>query len=99
MRSGCEDVPPELTYSLFDAAVNSGVVQARKWLQQALGLEADGLIGPKTRAAIGLVDDPMALKSAYNGIRLRFMASLPTWPSFGKGWARRIADILTMEEG
>jgi lysozyme family protein len=26
--------------------------------------------------------------------RLRFMTDLKTWPHFGRGWARRIADML-----
>jgi lysozyme family protein len=30
----------------------------------------------------------------FNGLRLAYMADLPTWPDFGKGWSRRIAKIL-----
>ena len=29
-----------------------------------------------------------------NGHRLRFLTDLKTWPDFGRGWARRIADNL-----
>jgi lysozyme family protein len=93
IASGCEDVAVEIRFHLFDAAVNSGVGQAKKWLQVALGVEADGQIGPKTREAIAAMD-PLVLVSRYNGARLKFMASLRTWDSFGKGWARRIADNL-----
>ena len=27
-------------------------------------------------------------------IRLKFLASLSTWPTFGRGWARRVAGVL-----
>lgn len=27
-------------------------------------------------------------------IRLKFLANLSTWPSFGRGWARRVAGVL-----
>jgi len=91
--AGCQDVDPVLAFHLFDAAVNSGVLQAKKWLQQALGVEADGQIGPKTRATLAAID-PLVVVARYNGVRLNFMASLGTWPSFSKGWARRIADNL-----
>ena len=38
--------------------------------------------------------DPQLLAKRFNGQRLRFMADLKTWPTFGRGWARRIADNL-----
>jgi hypothetical protein len=27
-------------------------------------------------------------------MRLKFMTDLKIWPSFGRGWARRIADLM-----
>ena len=40
---------------------------------------------------IGAVAD---LAPAVIGMRLHFMTNLPTWNTFGKGWARRIASLL-----
>lgn len=82
-----------LRFHVFDAAVNSGPGQAIKWLQSAAGVTVDGAIGPKTLAAAANVSP-----ARYSAIRLRFMADLPTWSTFGKGWARRIADNLSIEE-
>lgn len=65
-----EDVPEEMKYSFFDAAVNSGSVRAKEWLRNSKSV------------------------AEFNGHRLEFMASLSTWPAFGRGWARRIASIL-----
>jgi len=30
----------------------------------------------------------------FNAERLEFMTSLTTWPAFGKGWVRRVAENL-----
>jgi len=89
-----DDLPPALRYSVFDAAVNSGVSQAAKWLQRALGVKDDGQIGPLTLAAAS-VSNPHKVVMAMNAARLSFMTDLPTWGAFGRGWARRIASILS----
>lgn len=89
----CDAMPTPIQYPLFDAAVNSGPGQAIKWLQSAAGIKADGVIGPMTRQAVANLD-PYALRQAMIGRRLRFMTELKNWPSFSKGWARRIAAIL-----
>jgi lysozyme family protein len=73
--------------------VNSGVRQAVRWLQRAVGVADDGVIGPVTLAAVR-ERDPQALAANMLGQRLRFMTDLSTWQTFGKGWARRVADLL-----
>ena len=88
-----DEMPDAVRFDLFDAAVNSGVGQATKWLQRAAGVVEDGVIGPKTLAAARSTD-PQKLAKRFNGHRLRFMTDLNTWGSFGKGWARRIAANL-----
>jgi len=44
---------PALLHLLVDSGIHSGPKRAVQWLQTALGVTADGVIGPKTRAAIG----------------------------------------------
>ena len=87
-----DELPAEVRYVVFDAAVNSGVSQSIKWLQLALGVTADGVIGPKTLAA-ARAQDPSTLRNSLLDVRLQFMAGLATWPTFGKGWTRRIASL------
>lgn len=87
-----EQLPEAVRFDVFDGAVNSGVSQSIKWLQRSVGADDDGVIGPKTIAAAALAGESAAAK--YNGHRLSFMADLPTWQTFGKGWARRIASNL-----
>ncbi len=88
-----DDLPPAVRYHVFDAAVNSGVTQAGKWLQRAVGAHEDGKIGPATCAAARAAH-PDSVVRRMNGHRLRFMAGLKHWPSFSKGWAFRIAELL-----
>jgi lysozyme family protein len=77
---------------VFDASVNSGVVQAIKWLQRAVDVADDGVIGPITISAANRAGKDAAVRLTAD--RLDFMTSLPTWGAFGKGWARRVAAIL-----
>jgi lysozyme family protein len=39
-------------FAVLDAAINSGITAATKWLQRAVGAKQDGVIGPATLAAI-----------------------------------------------
>lgn len=88
-----DELPAALRQCMFDAAVNSGARQSTRWLQQALGITADGVLGPQTLAAAHRAE-PVGLKSRMLAMRLRFMTSLPHWASFSRGWSRRIADLL-----
>jgi lysozyme family protein len=88
-----EQLPESLRYTVFDAAVNSGVSQAIKWLQRAVGVGEDGYLGPMTLAAANAPGD-VKVAVLFNAERLDFMTNLPTWGAFGEGWARRIASNL-----
>jgi lysozyme family protein len=88
-----DELPDALRFDLFDTAVNSGVAQAAKFLQRAVGVPDDGIIGPQTLAAVRDAD-PQLIDKRFNGHRLRFMADLKAWPDFARGWARRIAHNL-----
>lgn len=88
-----EELPEAVRYAVFDAAVNSGPRQAILWLQRAVGVKDDGIIGPQTLAAVRAAD-PERLLRRFLSQRLRFMTNLPNWGSFSRGWARRIADLM-----
>lgn len=88
-----DEMPAAVRYPLFDAAVNSGVRQSVKWLQSAIGASADGAIGPQTMRLVNEANPDQVVRKMV-GERLRFMASLSTWPAFSRGWTRRLADIL-----
>lgn len=88
-----DDLPDALRYPMFDAAVNSGPKQAIAWLQGALNVGEDGVLGPLT-LDVAARGDGKALAVKMTAQRLDFMTTLPTWGAFGRGWARRIASIL-----
>lgn len=86
-----DELPDAIRFHVFDAAVHSGVRQASIWLQRCVGTAADGVIGALTIAAARHTPNVAA---RYSAMRLRFLADLPNWPAFGRGWARRIAANL-----
>lgn len=88
-----DELPAEVRYLVFDGAAASGVRQSTLWLQRALKVVDDGVIGPKTLAAAQAAD-PQVLKARLLAQRLRFMAGLANWPSFSRGWSRRMADLM-----
>jgi lysozyme family protein len=91
-KAGCDLCDPGLALIVFDAAVNNGVGQAVRWLQAALGVTADGVIGPATRAAIAKAEAQETLV-AVHAARINMMANLSTWAQFGRGWSKRLAMI------
>ena len=88
-----DQLPSAVRYLVFDAAVNSGVGQAARWLQRAVKVKDDGVIGPMTLMAANQ-SNPEALARRVLAQRLRFMSGLANWPAFSRGWARRIADLM-----
>lgn len=87
-----DDLPAGLDLVAFDAAVNSGPARGARWLQQALGVAADGKIGPATLARAHASYAPAVIERAI-GFRLAFLRGLKTWQHFGKGWSRRVEDV------
>jgi lysozyme family protein len=90
-----DNLPPAIRYAVFDAAVNSGVGTSVRWLQQSVGATPDGVLGPKTLAALQEVN-PDGLLRRMLAKRLTAMTSMSGWPSFSRGWARRVATLLEM---
>lgn len=88
-----DSLPEAIRFPLFDAAVNSGVGQAVRWLQRAVDVVDDGILGPMTLQAAQRANG-LKVAVKMTALRLDFMTSLPTWGSFGRGWARRIAANL-----
>lgn len=64
--------------------------------QRILGLTQDGVVGPKTLAAINLRDQQELFNSIYKA-RLQFLDNIvknnPSQKRFIKGWKNRLADF------
>ena len=83
-----------LDYCVFDVAVNSGVGRAIKLLQSSVGATPDGGYGSITAALVREAEkDPTRLIELFSAKRLEFLESLKSFPVFGKGWSRRVAEV------
>ncbi|MFC7399697.1 glycoside hydrolase family 108 protein [Chelatococcus sp. GCM10030263] len=88
-----DDLPAGLDLAVFDCAVNSGAKRAALLLQQALGVKQDGIIGPITLEAAAAARRVVETIARYDELRLAFLARLPTFPRFGKGWRKRVETV------
>lgn len=82
---------------VVDAGVHSGPRRAVQWLQSALGVAADGVIGTKTRAVLAATDADV-LYGKVLGARLRHLGRLitedPKQAVFAAGWMNRLAEFV-----
>lgn len=89
-----DELPAGVDYVVFDGAVNSGPVQSVKWLQRALRLNlVDGHLGEATMRAVQNHPDHDRLVNDICDRRMAFLKALRTWPTFGKGWGRRVTEV------
>lgn len=98
-----DDLPMRIAVQTFDHAVNAGPEAAIRLLQAAVGVTADGKIGPQTIAAarskaaqggeigIALADERLAF---YRGLVQR----KPGLGAFARGWQRRVLRVLRVAE-
>ena len=87
-----DDLPSGVDLCVFDCAVNAGVGRASKFLQQAVGVTADGQIGPMTVAATTAKPAEEVIE-AFCNLREAHYKSLSTFATFGKGWMRRLEGV------
>jgi len=80
-------------FNIFDAAVNHGIPNAVRILQEALGIAPDGHFGPISQDALANHDDAQ-LAMRFIAARIEFWTKLSTWGTFGRGWANRAAADL-----
>lgn len=88
----CDDLPAGVDYAMFDYGVNSGIGRSKPVLQRCCGVAADGVVGEETIKAVQSRDST-ALINAICDERLAFLKRLKTWPVFGAGWGRRVAEV------
>lgn len=88
----CGVLPAGVDFLVFDCAVNQGVARAARILQAAAGAAVDGQVGPRTVAAVWAVD-PVTLCERIRLERLKHYMGLRTWPTFGRGWSRRLSTV------
>jgi lysozyme family protein len=92
-------IPDYATFDLVaDCAVNDGS-KGIKWLQAAIGTTPDGVIGPKTLAAMQTLRVWRVVFVAVLKARFKFYASIvqnnSSQVTFLSGWINRACEFLT----
>lgn len=94
-------MPDPLALVQFDGAVNAGVKQQNLWLQRALSVTDDGILGPRSLAALAqAISDPHGAKEICVSIlqqRTAFYRGLVakdhTQGKYIDGWLNRVHSL------
>ena len=87
---GADALPYPIALVLFDIKVNGGY--GVRWLQQALGVTADSVLGDQTRAALAAAD-PQVIVGGILWRRVVYLSALANWPTEKDGWMKRQFDL------
>lgn len=96
-RLNCDAMPARVAASVFDFGVNAGVRTAAKLAQAVAGVEADGVIGRKTIAALLDMGEDR-FEAAYAIAKIKRYAEIVgrdrSQGRFLLGWIHRVLDSL-----
>lgn len=87
-----DELPSGIDYLIFDMGVNAGPNCSVRLLQTAVGVTADGKLGPMTMAAVQAAD-PVELIENFSAAKEAFYRSLDDFPVYGNGWLSRVAQV------
>ncbi|SHK13865.1 Lysozyme family protein [Roseomonas rosea] len=85
----CADLPAGIDLMVFDFGVNAGAGRSLRLLQRSVGVTPDGSVGPITLAAVRACRSAELIGRLAEG-RLAYYRGLSTFPTFGRGWTRRV---------
>lgn len=92
----CDQLPGRVAVLHFDGCVNHGVNRANTFLQAAVRVTQDGIIGPVTLAKVKAAN-PFVVSSLICDQReafyRRIVAANPSQAKFLNGWLRRINEM------
>ena len=96
----CDNIKDwRIAYLLCDWAWHSGVKTAGKAIQRIVGVEADGVIGKKTLAAINSWNGERLFYRLYNSRQTflyKLIESKQNNRKFELGWMRRMFELYTL---
>lgn len=88
-----QHLPKPVRLMVLDCAVNQGPLRAAMFLQKTVGAVADGVIGDKTIIKCKEKSTNEIVKGIARH-RLESYQSNPKYHLYGKGWTKRLFDIL-----
>lgn len=83
-----DDLPAGVDATVFDHAVNSGPAAALRILRAALGLPLAASLSVTLEACAKARADALVRELCRR--RMSFLRALHTFPTFGRGWTRRV---------
>lgn len=92
----CDDLPIGLDLCVFDFGVNAGTSRAARYLQRMVGAKEDGVIGPRTLSSVRQMAKDIGISGCimrYQDMRRDYYRMLKHFPTFGKGWLRRVKEV------
>jgi lysozyme family protein len=97
LKPGFATLPDPLRALVVDSAVNHGVDRATRWLQRAVKVAEDGILGGASHAAIASCDVGVVYRRVLAD-RIRFYGRIvtdnPKQALFAAGWANRAASFV-----
>lgn len=84
-----DQLPPAVGFQVLDASINHGGRRAVQFLQRAVGVLDDGVLGPKTIAAVAAADPAKVINSLMAQRTLLYQQH-PKFDRYGKGWLARL---------
>lgn len=99
LASNCNLMPLKLALIHYDGCVNHGIKQAGKFLQRALGVVDDGIVGARTLEMINSLDNQQIIEvidsiaEQRNEFYRRIAERKPSQQKFLKGWLKRINEV------
>jgi len=93
LKAKCDQLPEDLRLIHLDTAVNMGITRANKFLQEAIGVRKDGVIGQVTLSQAHKADI-----LDYTRVRLvyytKIIISKPEQIKYINGWYNRVLNLL-----
>lgn len=90
-----DDMPNGIDFLLFDFGVNAGTGRSAKFIQEAVKVPIDGVIGNQTISAVKAAN-VMELITTFTEMKKAYYKGLKLFPIYGKGWLKRVdeAEVL-----
>ena len=96
LAGSCDKLDGRVAVLHFDGCVNHGIARANVFLQRAVGVQADGMIGPITVAKTNSLNAFEVCKKICDQreqFYRQIVASNPSQIRFLNGWLRRINEM------
>lgn len=94
LKFHCDKMPWPLALVMFDSFVQFNPLNPIRWLQRALIIKDDGVLGPRTIESAKTARKPLNAARAVIFARSEYRFTRGNFERFGKGWTRRDISLM-----